>query len=424
MAVGTLPLTYQWQRNGTDLPDASNPVLFLTNAQVSDEGGYRVVVANAFGSVTSTVATLTINSPPLITAQPQSTNVIAGGTATFSVAALGSAPLVYQWSFNGANLPNATNATLTLTHVQLTNGGEYRVRIVNAVGSALSDVARLEVTVPPTVTLVASDPVAAEPSGNPGQFTISHSGSTAVSLHVNFAVSGTAQAGADYVALVSPVTIPAGTNATTLTVAVVDDLLREGDETVVVSLTAGSDYVIGAPATATVRLLDDDNLPPSIALGSPADGAVFNLSANITLRASAFDADGSIAKVEFFDNLTNKLAQVTAAPYGYLWTNAATGTHVLTALATDNLGSTAMSTPVSILVNVPPLVALVSPPNGTRVLEGSTLTLVATASDNDGSVTRVDFYQGGILLGTDTTSPYSFVWTMRLLPGPRTIAPR
>ncbi|PYJ00659.1 MAG: hypothetical protein DME25_20135, partial [Verrucomicrobia bacterium] len=91
VAVGTLPLTYQWQRNGTDLPDASNPVLFLTNAQVSDEGGYRVVVANAFGSVTSTVATLTINSPPLITAQPQSTNVIAGGTATFSVAALGSA---------------------------------------------------------------------------------------------------------------------------------------------------------------------------------------------------------------------------------------------------------------------------------------------------------------------------------------------
>ena len=70
---------------------------------------------------------------PAITAQPDSTNVIAGATVRFSVSALGSAPLAYQWRFNNANIANATNATLTLTNVQLANAGEYRVRIVNAV---------------------------------------------------------------------------------------------------------------------------------------------------------------------------------------------------------------------------------------------------------------------------------------------------
>ena len=93
------------------------------------------------------------------------------------------------------------------------------------------------------VTIVASDPVGSEPSGNPGQFTISRSGSPAATLQVNFAVSGTAQPGADYLALISPVTIPAGSNSVALTVTVVDELLPEGDETVVVALTAGTDYV-------------------------------------------------------------------------------------------------------------------------------------------------------------------------------------
>ena len=411
LAAGTLPLTYQWQHNATNLPGAVNPALVLTNIQLSYEGGYRVIVANTFGSITSTVATLTINSPPAITAQPESTNVIAGATVRFSVSVLGSAPLAYQWRFNNANIPNATNATLTLTNVQLANAGEYRVRIVNAVGSVLSDAAILDVSVPPTVTIVASDPVASEPSGDSGEFTLSRTGGTAASLQVNFSVSGTAQPGADYVALAGPVTIPAGTNFVVLTVTVVDDLQLEGDETVVVALAPGTEYVVGSPSAATVRILDDDNLAPLVTMTSPADGAVFNFPAGLALGATAFDPDGSIAKVEFYENGTNKLGQATVAPYGFNWTNAAPGMHAITAVATDNLGSTAASAPVSIVVNAPPTVALVSPSNGASLPEGSTINLVATATDSDGTVARVDFYQGASLLGTDTTSPYSFVWT-------------
>ena len=80
-----------------------------------------------------------------ITAQPQSQSVVAGGNVSFSITASGTAPLRYQWRFNGANLSGATNTSLGLTGVQPANAGNYTVVVTNSAGSATSAVAVLTV---------------------------------------------------------------------------------------------------------------------------------------------------------------------------------------------------------------------------------------------------------------------------------------
>ncbi|HKV35769.1 MAG TPA: LamG-like jellyroll fold domain-containing protein [Pyrinomonadaceae bacterium] len=62
-------------------------------------------------------------------------------------------------------------------------------------------------------------------------------------------------------------------------------------------------------------------------------------------------------------------------------------------------------------LNNAPSVSLTHPLNNTSIAAGANIVMDATASDSDGSVTKVDFYQGTTLLGTDTTAPYTFVWT-------------
>ena len=74
-----------------------------------------------------------------------------GQTATFSVTATGTAPLSYQWSFDTTNIVGATNATLVLPGVQLTNAGIYAVVVSNPAGSALSSNATLTVLAPPAI---------------------------------------------------------------------------------------------------------------------------------------------------------------------------------------------------------------------------------------------------------------------------------
>lgn len=94
--------------------------------------------------------------PPRITParQPQSQCIINGQIASFSVGAQGSFPLSYQWSFNGVDLPDKTNATLQIRPARPENGGEYQVLVRNAEGEVASLAARLHV-LPPPASLVA-----------------------------------------------------------------------------------------------------------------------------------------------------------------------------------------------------------------------------------------------------------------------------
>jgi poly(3-hydroxybutyrate) depolymerase len=85
--------------------------------------------------------------PPRILAnrQPQSQCIIVGQSAAFSFTAQGTAPLQYQWRFNGVDLPDKTNASLSIRPVAPANGGDYQVAVRNTEGSVTSLVARLHV---------------------------------------------------------------------------------------------------------------------------------------------------------------------------------------------------------------------------------------------------------------------------------------
>src|ERR1035438_5971732 len=144
---GAAPLSYQWQLSGTSLTDATNAALVLTNLQPTDAGSYSVVVTNAWGAVTSTVATLTVLVPAGIATQPQNQAMVAGQSATFSVSASGTAPFGYQWALSDTLLFGGSNGTMTIPNVQASNAGSYMVVVTNAAGSVTSAVATLTVYV-------------------------------------------------------------------------------------------------------------------------------------------------------------------------------------------------------------------------------------------------------------------------------------
>ncbi|MCW5550792.1 MAG: immunoglobulin domain-containing protein [Verrucomicrobiae bacterium] len=93
---------------------------------------------------------------PAIVSQPASQTVIVGADVTFSVTAGGTAPLSYEWNFNGTNLAGATGSSLILNNVQFADAGAYTVVISNLVGTTTSTVATLTVNPIPPCTPPAS----------------------------------------------------------------------------------------------------------------------------------------------------------------------------------------------------------------------------------------------------------------------------
>jgi multisubunit Na+/H+ antiporter MnhC subunit len=148
VADGTAPLGYQWSVGGTNLVDATNSVLVITNVQLSDAGSYAVEVSNAFGSEQSSNTVLSVGFAPAIVAQPTDQTVWLGGSVVWAVVAEGTAPLAYQWSLGGASLADATNSALVLTNVQPRDGGSYAVVVSNAFGMASSINAVLTIGLP------------------------------------------------------------------------------------------------------------------------------------------------------------------------------------------------------------------------------------------------------------------------------------
>ncbi len=150
VASGTAPLTYQWQKAGANIPNATGASYTTTITAVTDSGAiFDVVVSNSAGSVTSGNATLTVNAAstaPAISTQPTNQTVAVMQTATFTVVASGTAPLTYQWQKNAVNIPGATSASYTTPATATTDNGEqFQVTVTNAQGSVASAPATLTV---------------------------------------------------------------------------------------------------------------------------------------------------------------------------------------------------------------------------------------------------------------------------------------
>jgi uncharacterized delta-60 repeat protein len=174
-ATGNPAPTYQWQKDGVIIAGATSASLFLSNIQSNAVGSYTCAVSNSMGNVTTNAATLSILTSPALTTQPASQVASPGGSATFSVIANGG-NLSYQWFHNGVAITGATNATLSLTNLQVTDAGSYTVTVTNSAGSVTSNAVTLTGSNPaPTITSQPQNIVVT--AGQPATLTVAATGS-------------------------------------------------------------------------------------------------------------------------------------------------------------------------------------------------------------------------------------------------------
>ena len=265
----------------------------------------------------------------------------------------------------------------------------------------------LEVHPQPVVTVRAEDPEAAEPDPvgpavNTATFRICRNGPTDSPLTVWYQLGGTAFNGADYRELPTSAVIPRDQSFVDVIVEPLDDPLVEGDESVVLTIVPPiciavyppppDCYLVGRPNAAKAVIHDNDvppNRPPVVALVRPSDGSVFLAPADIRIVAEAFDYDGRVVAVEFFEG-PNSLGVVTNGapspsntrpPFFLVWSNVPPGHYILTAEATDDGGATSRSRPVEIKVvppSVPPVVNIVA--TDSIASEPGILTVIDTAT--------------------------------------------
>jgi uncharacterized repeat protein (TIGR02059 family) len=158
------------------------------------------------------------------------------------------------------------------------------------------------------------------------------------------------------------------------------------------------------------------NFAPTAVITSPVTNGSFVSPANITITADAFDTDGSVSMVEFYNGST-KLGSSFAAPYSFTWNNVIAGNYTLTVVATDNLNATTTSSAISISVTVSnqasnrhPFIKISNPRKGNSYNNMSSIEIDAIASDPDGTISTVEFYNGTEKLVALASAPYTYTW--------------
>ncbi len=151
-AAGNPAVAYQWRTNGLLIAGAIASSYTVTNAQTSDAADYDVIITNSVGSITSSVATVSVvYYPPTISQQPVGGNVLVGSNFTLNVSAAGTAPFTWQWRTNGTPIPGANAASYAINSAQLTDAGSYDVVVTNTTGSVTSSIAVVNVGYAPVV---------------------------------------------------------------------------------------------------------------------------------------------------------------------------------------------------------------------------------------------------------------------------------
>lgn len=182
-----------------------------------------------------------------------------------------------------------------------------------------------------------------------------------------------------------------------------------------VSLTAEATDSGGNSATSTAAVVTVSSTTvggPTVSVTSPAGGSTLPVNSAMTVTATASDADGSIASVEFFANGVS-IGSDAVFPYSVSWTPVSEGAVSLTAQAVDNDGKTGDSAAVAITISGggAPTVSISSPAGGDTVAVNSTVFIAGTAADADGTIVSVEFFVNGVALVSDSTFPYTASWT-------------
>jgi hypothetical protein len=372
-ASGTAPLTYQWRKNGVDIGGATSASYTTPATVLADSGAsFTCVVTNGVGSATSNAAVLTVNpAPPVITTQPSAQTVNVGQTATFSVAATGSAPLSYQWKKNGANIAGATASSYTTPAATLADDGASYVCVVsNAAGTVTSSTAVLSVQAPPVITVNPVDQTVA--AGATATFTVTATGSPTLYYQWNRngspIVGGTA---ASY-------TTPATTVAYDGSVYTCDVSNTYGSAT-----SSGATLTVQAPPVITAQ-------PVSTAVTAPA-------TATFTITATG----SATLTYQWRKNGTN-IGGATATSYTTPATAFADDGTVFTCVVTNGFGS-ATSSGATLTVNAAP--SITAQPSAQTVAAGATATFSVTATGT--ATLAYQWRKNGTSIGGATAASYT-----------------
>ena len=285
-ATGAAPLSFQWQKNGTNIAGATGSSYTTPATSLADNNAsYGVIVTNGQGSTPPATATLSVVTPaaPAITTQPLAQVVAVGQTATFSVVASGSPTLSYQWTLNGANIAGATGSSYTTPVLGLSDsGGTLQVLVSNPVTTVASAKAQLTVNAAVAPGIQTQPQSLSVPENQPASFSVVANGTQP--LTYQWQKNGAAIAGA---------------NGTSYSIAAVQ-ASDAANYSVVVTNTAGS----ATSANATLSLA-----PPGV-----------NLALNGKATASSYqDPVGMPASAAFDGNLTTRWGSVTGTAADPSW---------------------------------------------------------------------------------------------------------
>lgn len=327
---GPAVTSYQWQvstNGGTTFTNIAGATAASYTATAVTAGmnnnQYRVIVTGQCGSVTSSAATLTVQTAPSITAQPQNAIECVGNNATFNVTATGTG-LTYQWQESTdagvtfTNIASATNASYTLTNVQLSNdNNRFRVIVSGTCPSAVtSNAATLQVGTGATINTQPSSVTTCV--GNNASFTV---GATGSSLTYQWQVSTDAG-----------VTFTNITGATAATYTITGVVATQNNNRYRVNVFSCTPTPItSSAATLTVNTLAAINTQPSSVVLCEGSTATFTTAAVGTGAAfqwqvSTTGCAGTFTNIAGATTNTLALANTTASQNGYAYRVVVTGT--------------------------------------------------------------------------------------------------
>ena len=349
--------TVQWQVSTggpfTDIPGETSNTLTFTATSAQNGNQYRAVFTNAGGTATTTAATLTVNTAPVISTNPVDETVCDGATAMFTAAATSTPAATVQWQVsNGgpfSNIPGATSTTLSFTATAGDNGNQYRAVFTNTCGSTPTTAATLTISPSTTTTDPADETVC---QGTNANFSTTAGGTGPFSYA--WTVDGSPFGGNT-----SSISVPTGS-------------LSVGNHTVVVT-TTGSCGSASQSATLTVNETTSTTDPADQTVCQGTD-ANFSTTASGTGPFSyAWTVDGSP-----FGGNTSSIT----VPTGSL----SVGPHTVVVTTTGACGNASQS--ATLTVNAP---TATTDPADQTVCQGTNANFSTTASG---------------------TGPFSYAWTV------------